>query len=159
MNKARNSSPKKRPSNGIAWPIRCTTCGKGKVNPLAKAGRTATYKNMMGLVLPEDLAIPTCGSCGGQWIDRATALAMDEALEWQYQSRLRDLAVAHLEKLGAQEITQRRLEQILGLSQGYLSKIRSGTSRPSPMLVNCLYLLAADPERRLREVEEGLAAA
>jgi hypothetical protein len=114
---------------------------------------------MQGLAVPEDLPIPTCDACGEQWIDRTTAQAMDEALEQQYQSRLGELAGAYLEKLAAQHITQRRLEQILGLSQGYLSKIRAGTSRPSPMLVSCLFLLAMDPEGRLREVEENLAAA
>ncbi|MCP3963477.1 MAG: hypothetical protein GY719_37050 [bacterium] len=111
------------------------------------------------LPLPGDLEIPTCNSCGTEWIDRATASAVDAALEREYQRRLRQLAVTDLERLAARQVTQRRLEQLLGLSQGYLSKIRSGASRPSAALVSCLHLLAGDPERRLREMEESFAPA
>ncbi len=58
-----------------------------------------------------------------------------------------------------EHVTQRRLEQSLGLSQGYLSKVRSGASNPSPVLASCLRLLAADPEHRLHEMEEPLKLA
>lgn len=159
MNRSITLSDEQGAGQDIAWPIRCVHCGEGEVRPLAGSKRTATYKNIPGLSLPEDLPIPTCSVCGEQWIDRTTAQAMDAALEQQYQSRLSELAVVHLEKLTEQRVTQRRLERILGLSQGYLSKIRAGTSRPSPMLVSCLFLLATDPEGRLREMEESLAAA
>ncbi len=143
----------------IAWPIRCSTCGKGEVYPFAQPGRTASYKNMAALPLPDDLAIPTCRACGTEWIDRPTAQALDKALERQYRKRLRELAIKDLEQLAARHVTQRRLEKLLGLSQGYLSKIRSGASRPSPTLVSCLHLLASDPEHRVREMEESFAPA
>ncbi len=143
----------------ISWPIHCPTCGKGEVRPVAQSGRKARYKNMAALPLPDDLAIPTCSTCGEEWIDRVTADAIDVALEHEYQERLRLLAVGSLEKLSANRVTLRRLERILGLSHGYLSKIRSGASRPSAALVSCLYLLASDPECRLREMEESFAAA
>ena len=65
----------------IAWPIRCSTCGEGEVSPLARPGRTACYKNMAALPIPDDLAIPTCRACGAEWIDRPTAEAVDAALE------------------------------------------------------------------------------
>ncbi len=143
----------------IAWPVLCPTCGKDEVLPVARPGRTARYRNMEALPLPSDLVIPTCSACGEEWIDRATARAIDAALEREYQERLRQLAIANLEKLAASRVTQRRLEKTLGLSHGYLSKIRSGASRPSAALVSCLYLLASDPECRLREMEESFAAA
>jgi Helix-turn-helix len=143
----------------ISWPIPCPTCGNGEVVPVARPGRTARYKNMPALPVPEDLPIPTCLACGVEWIDRPTATTVDAALERQYQRRLWELAVAGLERLAALRITQQRVEKILGLSQGYLSKIRSGASRPSATLVSCLHLLASDPEHRLREMEEWFAAA
>ena len=114
---------------------------------------------METLPLPDDLPIPTCSACGEEWIDRTTAQAVDSALEQEYQDRLRQLVVGSLERLAASGVTQRRLEQSLGLSHGYLSKIRSGASRPSAALVSCLHLLATDPECRLREMEESFAAA
>lgn len=143
----------------MAWPICCATCGKGEVFPSTRPGRTARYKNMTDLPIPADLPIPTCRACGAEWLDRATASAVDAALEREYQDRLRELAVTDLAKLAARHVTLRRLEQLLGLSHGYLSKIRSGASRPSPTLVSCLHLLAGDPERRLREMEQSFTPA
>jgi DNA-binding transcriptional regulator YiaG len=114
---------------------------------------------MSSLPVPDDLSIPTCNSCGTEWIDRPTATALDKALEERYQGRLRELAVADMDTLAALGITQQRLERLLGLSQGYLSKVRSGASRPSFTLASCLRLLAKDPEHRLREMEDWFHAA
>ena len=44
-------------------------------------------------------------------------------------------------------VSQRRLEAILGLSQGYLSRLANGSGTPSPPLVALLTLLANDPAR------------
>ncbi len=143
----------------IAWPVRCPACGQGEVFPVTRPGRTARYRNMAALPLPEDLEIPTCDACGEEWIDRATAQVIDATLEREHQDRLQQLAVASLEKLADNRVTQRRLEKLLGLSHGYLSKIRSGVSHPSAALVSCLHLLANDPHCRLREMEESFAAA
>lgn len=148
-----------KPAAPVVWPVRCPACGQGEVRPTAQAGRLVRYKNMAALPLPDDLAIPTCGACAEEWIDRDTALAVDAALEREYQKRLRQLVVADLDRLAARKVTQRRLEEILGLSHGYLSKIRSGASRPSVALVSCLHLLASDPEHRMREMEDSFAAA
>ncbi len=156
MRKDRSKATAREP---ISWPITCPTCGKGEVVPVARPGRTYRYKNMAALPLRDDVAIPTCRSCGAEWIDRPTAAVVDAALEREYQKRLWELAVADLERLAALRVTQQRLENILGLSQGYLSKIRSGASRPSATLVSCLHLLASDPEHRLREMEESFATA
>ncbi len=142
----------------VAWPIRCAQCGTGDIAPMARPGRTARYKTVAALAIPEDLEIPTCEVCGAEWIDEKTAAAVDAALESAYQRRLRAMAAGELQKLAAQRVTQRRIERLLGLSQGYLSKIRSGVSNPSPMLVGLLHLLASDPERRLREVEESFGS-
>ena len=50
-------------------------------------------------------------------------------------------------------ISQRQLERLLGLSQGYLSRLRSGAGNPSPELVSHLALLAKDPSTRLSELQ------
>lgn len=94
-----------------------------------------------------------------EWVDPASAKVIDAALEPIYQQQLRQLVVEHLRHLSEHGVTQQRLERTLGLSQGYLSKIRSGTSNPSPMLVSVLALLAVNPEQRLQEVEMASAAA
>ena len=46
-----------------------------------------------------------------------------------------------------------RLESLLGLSKGYLSKLRAGDRDPSPELVSDLALIAHDPDGRIQELE------
>ncbi len=123
--------------------------------PTARAGRTARYRSLAGLPVPDDFEIPTCEQCGSEWVDGATAEAMDTVLERVYRQQLQSSVAADLQRLN-EHVTQRRLEESLGLSQGYLSKVRSGASRPSAVLARCLRLLAADPEHRLREMAEPL---
>ena len=50
-------------------------------------------------------------------------------------------------------ISQRRLELLLGLSQGYLSRLRACMSNPSAELVAHLAMLCQDPPQRLAELE------
>ena len=50
-------------------------------------------------------------------------------------------------------ISQRRLEHLLRLSQGYLSRLRARVSNPSAELVANLAMLCQDPPTRLSELE------
>ena len=50
-------------------------------------------------------------------------------------------------------ISQRQLEELLGLSQGYLSRLRACASNPSAELVAHLAMLCQDPPTRLLELE------
>lgn len=130
--------------------FRCAECGIGTVRPLATPGRTMRHRTML-VSVPADLRIPTCDHCGAEWIDEEAALAIDQALEAEYRRLLLRMAGQSLETL-TEHTSLRELEQLLGLSQGYLSKVRSGARNPSPELVGNLALLAADPKRRLREL-------
>lgn len=47
----------------------------------------------------------------------------------------------------------RKLERLLGVSQGYLSKLCAGTSNPSPELTLLLGLLASRPKLLLRRAD------
>ena len=49
-------------------------------------------------------------------------------------------------------LSQRKLERLLGLSQGYLSRIASGAGTASRPLMTLLCLLAARPKERLAEL-------
>lgn len=69
----------------------------------------------------------------------------------QLLARLR----AAIEQLFPQHIGMRQLEALLGLSKGYLSKLRhSHRMTPSPVLVSLLALLAVDPAQRISELVE-----
>ena len=50
-------------------------------------------------------------------------------------------------------ISQRKLESLLRLSQGYLSRLRACVSNPSAELVANLAMLCQDPPTRLLELE------
>ncbi len=50
-------------------------------------------------------------------------------------------------------ISQRKLEHLLQLSQGYLSRLRACVSNPSAELVANLAMLCQDPPTRLLELE------
>ena len=125
------------------------------IRPLAKKGRRMPFRNMAALAVPSTLAIPTCDHCGTEWIDPKTAEILDAALERAYTDELRKRFDAALERiLKIAEIPQRRLEQLLGLSVGYLSRLRRRRGDASAQVVSALALLAQDPKRRLRELDQ-----
>lgn len=124
----------------------CGECGRRAVAPRAVAGRTFPWKQFASLPVPETVEIPTCSNCGTEWIDRRTAEQLDEDLSRAAASRLSALGREAIELLGA-SFNQRDLEVQLGLSAGYLSKVKHGKETPSASLVALLALLAARPSR------------
>lgn len=133
-------------------PRRCVECGEGMVRPLAKTGRRSPFRNMAAVAIPADFLIPTCDRCGAERIDGATAEALDEVLELAYSDELSERLGHSVDRILETGITQRRLEQLLGLSQGYLSRLKRERGEASPLVVAALALVAQDP-RRLRELD------
>ncbi len=64
---------------------RCYACGfgLGTVVPMAKAGRTIPYKDMV-LPIPDDFILPECTACGEQYIGPEEAARLDVVLETIY---------------------------------------------------------------------------
>lgn len=54
-------------------------------------------------------------------------------------------------------VQQKDVERALGLSTGYLSKLKNGGRDPSPDLVAHLATIARNPKKRLHEIEEAWA--
>jgi transcriptional regulator with XRE-family HTH domain len=125
----------------------CPTCNKGEVKDTARAGRRMHFRNIPDLEIPADIAIPTCThpECGEEWIDGAVAARVDEAMKTAYQAALTTKAEEAISKL-KKKAPQRDLERLLGLSAGYLSKLKHGKETTAP-LVAALMLLASDPRR------------
>ena len=133
---------------------RCRECGEGVIRLLAKAGRRMPFRNLAALPVPAKLAIPTCDHCGNEWIDPRTAQALDRALKEAYADELHKRLDAALEAICSKaDISQRGLEQLLGLSIGYLSRVRARRGDASAQLVSVLALIAEDPKRRLKELD------
>lgn len=125
----------------------CPTCNKGEVKDIARAGRRMHFRNIPDLEVPADIAIPTCTNpgCGEEWIDGAVAARVDEAMKSVYQAALTIKAEEAISKL-KKKAPQRELERLLGLSAGYLSKLKHG-KETTAALVAALILLASDPRR------------
>ena len=131
---------------------RCIRCGARAVKPRTGKGRTTRYRTMPFLRIPEAVLIPTCGRCGSEYLDEKTCEELSPQLHKVYLASLRTRVRLAIDIL-SQHIPQRRLERILGLSQGYLSRLRAGTGNPSPELVSHLALLCHDAPRSLERLQ------
>lgn len=123
----------------------CPSCGVGTVEPARGTGRRWHYKTIRDLELPEAVELPTCSSCGEVWIDEAAAERLGEVLEPVYRAALVGKVEKSIDVLRSHH-GQRTVEKRLGLSAGYLSKLRQEARAASPALVAALMLLAEHPE-------------
>lgn len=137
----------------------CDACGCGLKMWPAGPGQTVRYRNLGKVPLPPQVAVPTCPRCLVRWIDADTASTLEPLLRPVYEAALRQRARESIDVL-MQHKSQRQIERLLGLSQGYLSRLRAGASTPSAELVSHLALLAREPATRLAELEGywGVAA-
>ena len=122
--------------------MKCHVCFQGEILPVARAGRTTRYKALPSLAVPADLPIPTCNACGEEWISPDDAKRIDAALEMAYRAELARRVRAVLPSPAEAD----RVERNLGLSRGYLSRLRNGTKAPSEVLLALLALIREEPE-------------
>lgn len=131
----------------------CPACAQGMVAMRRGKGRVFPYKQVPELEIKEDFEIPTCDACGEMFISATVAKKLDAHLEERYLQVLTDAAKTAISKLTA-HWPQQELEQLLGLSHGYLSKLKRGRKEPSPALVSELLILAHDPAKRITELRQ-----
>ncbi len=129
--------------------MKCHACFQGEVVPTTGAGRTSRYKAIQNLPVPEDLVMPTCNHCGEVWFSPADAKRIDAAMEVVYRQEL----VRRVQAVLPSPKDADRVERDLGLSRGYLSRLRKGTKAPSEALVALLALIRQKPQT-LVQVEE-----
>ena len=124
---------------------KCPCCGRHAVRPTAQPGRVCRYRNA-ALTLPADLPVPTCRRCKHRILSFESVPELAAALEATYRAELVQRAAAAIKQLG-RVCSQRKLEVLADLSQGYLSRLRAGDGVPSPVLVSLLALLSGEPSR------------
>lgn len=131
--------------------IRCPSCGEQALALRAGPNRFVTHRRVQ-VEVPHDFALPECAACGARPISARVAEQLDPLLEAAYQVRLQALVDADLERL-AERRPLYEWEHLLGLSKGWLSKVREARA-PGPQLVALVRLLANDAnrERELREL-------
>ena len=125
-------------------PFLCIRCGARRVTLRQGPGRTYAYRVFPSLTVPENVGIPTCGRCYAVYIDAQTAAMLEPVLAAEYKRQLSRKGQQALADLSPR-ISQRALEKLLDISQGYLSRIYRGHGDPSPQLAVLLALLAQDP--------------
>jgi len=125
-------------------------CG-GTVRPFAGPGRRQRHRYIW-LPVPSDLAISTCSNCGEEFIDPADAQRIDNIMGDVYRSEMKGRIAAAFSAIAAAKVEQSAVEVALGLSTGYLSKVKQGARDPSADLVSQLALLAKDPRKRVNEL-------
>jgi len=136
---------------------KCPRCGAKAVKPGIRPGRTMRYRNIGALPIPADFPIPTCGRCAAEYLSAATCDRLAPLLLSSYQAALRRAGAKRVPAATA-KISQRRLEAMLGVSPGYLSRIKSQSGQPGSILVALLFLLtqpgaAAEVERHFAFME------
>lgn len=114
-------------------------------------GRAKHYRNTI-VTVPAQFLVPECKDCHAEVLDDETRVKLQKVLYQQYLVVLRQRARDAIDVL-MEHISQRQLEALLGLSQGYLSRLRSGKGNPSAELVSNLALIAMDPQERIKELE------
>ena len=132
-------------------PRKCIRCGAKSVKPRTGRGRTTRFRTMPTMPIPETLLIPACGCCKSEYLDEATAAALAPQLQEAFLIELRIRARVAIDIL-VHHISLSKLERLLGLSQGYLCRLRAVGSN-SPELVANLAMLCQDPPTRLTELE------
>jgi hypothetical protein len=130
--------------------VRCVKCKRLAVRGVCRPGRTVGYRNLGAIPVPPDFPIPTCSRCGAEYSPNVAIL--ETCLRPSYLAELRRRAALSVPLVCCSQISQRKLELLLGLSQGYLSRLKAEAGTPSAALVSLLHLLAIDPNL-LRELQ------
>lgn len=120
-------------------------CG-GTLKPRARRGRRIPFKAVPALAVPADLRLLTCQRCGKAWADPADASTW-RVLDREYAQVLRRLAPGVVDR-ATEGTGQAATERALGLSKGYLSRVRAEDGTPSTILLALLHLLGLHPELR-----------
>ncbi len=134
----------------------CAICEEGAIENRAEPGRIVTHHGLR-LEIPATVEIPTCNHCGERFYNDDIAKRVDAALDEELQARrLRVIRIAlkELERL----TTRSRIESLLDISPGYLSKIMNGKKPVTHRMAVLLDTLAQEPgknlERTIRAFED-----
>lgn len=130
---------------------RCPHCGAAAIMLKSGTGRNFPYRNLAGVPISDTLLLPTCPRCDQLSLDAEARAALAPVLAAQYRQILRERARRAIKTLVA-HISQSKLEKLLGLSHGYLCRVRAGKGTPSFALEVLLTVMAADPAVHLSQI-------
>lgn len=136
-------------------PRTCYFCGEGTIAVRNVRGHELPYKDARAVRIEQDVEVPTCDICGEMLPDEAATGKLEKALSVSYASMRRRQLLEEIDRILAElDISQTELERILGVSPGYVSKIKTGRRTPEPVLFRFLHLLNSDPRAAVRSLAE-----
>jgi DNA-binding transcriptional regulator YiaG len=133
----------------------CFTCGEGTIALRNARGLIIPYRDEREVPIDGDVEVHLCDRCGEMMLDEDAALRLDAAQEPAYRRiRVRRAAEAVQGICVALDITQRELERLIGVSDGYVSKLLHGRRVPDATTLRLLHLVRADPQAAVRRIAE-----
>lgn len=132
-------------------PTPCGACGEGMLRPTDIQGRMLAHRDEPRVPVREAVVVPVCDHCGDIRLDDEQTAALEAALERSYDQTRIEQQVVLIEHLTNElNLSQTVLEHILGVSPGYVSKLRRGEKPASAPTYRLMYVLHAAPREALR---------
>lgn len=132
--------------------VRCGACGKGIFKPTNVNGQSFPHRDEPAVLLTVDIMIPVCTACGEMRETMAHAAALDAALEPVYQERRAAMTAEYVQRLVSAGWYQGEIEQAMGLSTGYMSKVLRGEKLLAGSTLRQLIHVALHPRQALRDL-------
>ena len=112
-------------------PMPCFTCGEGTLALRDMQGHAVRYRDLVKVTIAESFVVPGCNRCSEMLLDGPQTRRLGEILQVAHTAeRQRQMQEAVSQFISSRGTTQGIAERLLGLSQGYLSKLLYGERVP-----------------------------
>lgn len=112
-------------------PMPCFTCGEGTLALRDMQGYAVRYRDLVKVTIAESFVVPGCNRCSEMLLDGPQTRRLGEILQVAHTAeRQRQMQEAVSQFISSRGTTQGIAERLLGLSQGYLSKLLYGERVP-----------------------------
>lgn len=133
-------------------PKPCASCGEGVFGPADVKGQIFAYREELALRLQESLTLQVCNVCGEIRLSEAGTHALSEALGRSYAAHHCAVTTEAVARLTGRGWRQVDIEQVMGLSTGYLSKALRGEKALSGSTLRHLIHLSRRPRSALEDL-------
>jgi ribosome-binding protein aMBF1 (putative translation factor) len=119
---------------------RCGNCGSNEVRPQDQKNKAFPFKDYSNVYLRRSLVVPECTICHELVMSAGMISELTEALKQSVSEDVRSFIKTILER---EECSQADLATHVGVTEEYLSEIKSGRKQPAFQTYNILKLVAS----------------
>lgn len=139
----------------LNWEVKCFSCDEGTIARRNARGQIIGYRDEREVPIEADVIVHLCDHCGEMLLNADAAARLDAVLEPSYRRlKVRRVMEAVEGIRAALDISQRDLERLIGVSDGYISKLLHGRRVPDATTLRLLHLIHADPHAAVRRISE-----